>query len=729
MLYEVYKQVFGNIFLSTQIFKHVHQLQFYQYGLEYDDIVDIGWMYKHNHKGLLKEKLNNSNNYLYMDGEILFTKIANDDTELFITLFERFKHHVLGYYYRKNDNDWSKYLNNFDVVKYLFNRGYGKRIWRINLNNIDINILKYYLENQWLKPTMDLFSYYQSELMKDNRTSRIDLQEKIEMIVKYIEPTKIGENIIRHPAQLLGSLQDVPIPSLIKSISHLLGNKDDVIMMNDYTFQNQQSITIQQAVENVQQAEDHLVKLVQSLGGVSNENSNIKLNHFKFSRVQTDQAPQRPFWPLWVEKTGQEFITSWKESSKRIRVTAETLCFSNLVNGADHQKLKDEHSSFRDIGPFLVAKFMVNVNVQGLIFIYQQGYHAINMSGIGLHMFYQDLVKLTNKQDREAIVGLSNSPFVLGPHLNPNNIPDQGPNVLSKLEILKRCCDGGYYQNLDYYLGKFKDNLELDQQQINYLFARVRLNRYAIGVLYSHGFIYTDKIYDGVEFYIHFWFDKFDKERMKTFLRRLDKPTKRMLLTQLIECIVINNDYVSFKHLMNNFKNNKLTIDPNRSFLSHLAPATNINIIDYIKKNKSTCLRSNVVFKFFFQNLFEMATEDTDFNIPLIQYLLTNNCVDPDSSPSIPAVLESFRSKTRVINLNHFIYIAHRYKYMDQDANTPLTLVEFISRDQQKCNGKLNFKSIYANYGVDKNREKGLAYNNIGSLLVDLTNTYDTTSK
>ncbi|KAF2074826.1 hypothetical protein CYY_003851, partial [Polysphondylium violaceum] len=738
------------------IFKHVHQIQCNHYSLKYDDIVDIGWIHKHNHRGLLTDKLNsssdNSNNYLFIDGHYLFTTIANSDTELFITLFERFKYQVLGYYYScQYDDDWSKKLNNIDVVRYLFDRGYGRDIWFIKIERIDINLLKYYLESQWLEPSFCIFTKYQSKLDESTRTSRIDLKDKIELVLKHIESTIDPEKKIIDIANLLYNLKDGPI-SLIKSFYHLI-EKIDVLPQVNKVLQTKYSITLQEVVNFGQTAEDLLASSVNSKNSKNSNNSsnnnksknqnnsnyNRSIDQYNFSMRQAFQISQNRFWPTWIDKQGQEFIKGWQVSSSRIKVKNQHIYYSLMDDCMDHQSLMDKElpsdflnkkyhnlsESFPDITRFICTACKLNTNVQAFRFMYRQGYTAPEVRDHRARgLSYQELTKLTSDQDRDAIVELSNSP----------NVGRRG-NVLSKFEILYYCVLSGHYKNLDYYLGKFKDNINLNERQINRLFSSAPKHLFIIKVLCSHGLRFTGKFNDK-RLYNHCWFDKFSKDSLTTAFQVLDKfkksqEIKRELFDGLILYLIQNNDSLGFKYLLDN--NSDIKLDPTnesfcKEFLDCLVSSTNINIIDYINKNKSTCLSSYVNINSFFESIFLKATTQFVFNAPLIEYLVANNLISPDF---YRAKINSYRSRARVFSLYHFIYFAHRYKYIDKQTNTSsTTLVEFISRNQRRCNGKLHFKSLYRNDGNSNDdeggdRKEGPDYFKFKNILVDMTNTFD----
>ncbi|KAF2070211.1 hypothetical protein CYY_008472 [Polysphondylium violaceum] len=120
---EFYQQVFHNLFLSTKIFHQVREIQRDRNGLRYDDIVDVGWMISYGHVGLAKEKINNRDIQVFVDMEDLFGVVADsDDTEMFISLFERFRVYANQYLF---DNYVSiGKIKNTKVIAYLVENKY-----------------------------------------------------------------------------------------------------------------------------------------------------------------------------------------------------------------------------------------------------------------------------------------------------------------------------------------------------------------------------------------------------------------------------------------------------------------------------------------------------------------------------------------------------------------------------------------------------------------------------
>ncbi|KAF2070661.1 hypothetical protein CYY_008024 [Polysphondylium violaceum] len=714
-MYQYYQQIFNHKYLSTQIFKHVHQIQCNHYSLKYDEIVDIGWMHKYNHKGLLKEKLNNSNNSnnnLYIKPKYLFTAIANNDTELFISLFERYKYLTLDYYLFHSDEILS-ILNNIEVVKYLFQRGYARQVYEIKIDKVDRDIIFFYIDNKWLKPTISIFSQYIRELEQENQTARTDLQDSIQLIVKHLENPNLNHldffKLVRYP-----------IPSLIQQLLPLLQQK-----------YHQESLEIESSqlkilIDNIQSQEDELVRTKESnsVAVVA-----AKADLFKLMKEGLLVDPLISVWCEWVVKGDEEFFGLWNRLSKRLRVSSNHIYFNTTTDidasTSDCQLRRD--SSVLDIGRIVIDSCCVNTSVQVLKFLYQQGYNLVNRVRNNT-AFFKTLVLLTGNQDRETIVELANS---------TQNI------ILPKIRILECCCRAKHRENLDYYLGKFK--ADINDQQIKRLFKLCNKKPYLIKLLTSHGLQWPSASVGDLVLYNYCWFEKFSAERLEKAFKSIVFTTKNqaewerreMFLNSLLVHSINNNDYPSFKHLIINAR---MTLDvKDQDIQISLALCTNLNIIDYVNKNRSTCFSislSALVVNKFFADIFEKSFDQESFNPLLIDYMIKQNAINTKTLSTLQTnLLESRTQLDKVqftpkqeITFNYFVYFVQEYKHDSIDLLCSVLIqssqfVEYIYRNQNRFTSTPRFQSIY-DY-IIQNFLGSSSFGYYLHLIKDLINRYD----
>ncbi|KAF2068521.1 hypothetical protein CYY_010152, partial [Polysphondylium violaceum] len=239
MIIDIYRSVFSNVYLATKIYNTVHQIQIDRFPLKYDDIVDVGWMLKYGHVGLVREKIKR-NEYLYVKPKHLFSIVANTDTQMFISLFEKNKYYALKYYHTGSgfERVFEK-LVNVDVVKYLFQNGYARDLSNLDhhIRLLDIKVLSWLLENQWLKPTplflisskRDALTYHFTSTKDTNYT-----KEFVDLVAQYtpspIQHAEI-EVIMRYS---LCYSKGEPCPFIFDSLSPLFVKDPDIRFQIEY---------------------------------------------------------------------------------------------------------------------------------------------------------------------------------------------------------------------------------------------------------------------------------------------------------------------------------------------------------------------------------------------------------------------------------------------------------------------------------------------------------------
>ncbi|KAF2070955.1 hypothetical protein CYY_007728 [Polysphondylium violaceum] len=159
----LYRDVFGNVYLSSLIFKCVHQIQINDFSFKYKDIWGVGWMITYGHIGLLRDKIKNDANRLYVCVEELFSIIANyKDISIFIALFELHKTAVLQY--MQNNENYRQVIDkvrSLKIFSYLHNNGHLRTLETPPALS-DYSIVEYltklgYLKISYLRPTDSSF--------------------------------------------------------------------------------------------------------------------------------------------------------------------------------------------------------------------------------------------------------------------------------------------------------------------------------------------------------------------------------------------------------------------------------------------------------------------------------------------------------------------------------------------------------------------------------------------
>ncbi|KAF2070659.1 hypothetical protein CYY_008022 [Polysphondylium violaceum] len=96
--------------------------------------------------------------------------------------------------------------------------------------------------------------------------------------------------------------------------------------------------------------------------------------------------------------------------------------------------------------------------------------------------------------------------------------------------------------------------------------------------------------------------------------------------------------------------------------------------------------------------ILEMAIQD-QYNVPIMDYLTVEKYLDVHIQIQIQdgTLHTKHNSKDGFIALNlyHFIYLAHSIFIDPETSTSSMTLIEFISRNQDGFNGNLQFTSLY----------------------------------
>ncbi|KAF2078122.1 hypothetical protein CYY_000593 [Polysphondylium violaceum] len=102
----LYRSIFRNVYLSKQIFTHVSVIQQDDNSLKYDDIIEVEWMAKYGHIGLLSDKLHRGAALFYerpWDFKV-FKALLKKDFEVFKIFYQRF--YKYNTYIKDDRNDF-----------------------------------------------------------------------------------------------------------------------------------------------------------------------------------------------------------------------------------------------------------------------------------------------------------------------------------------------------------------------------------------------------------------------------------------------------------------------------------------------------------------------------------------------------------------------------------------------------------------------------------------------
>ncbi|KAF2073276.1 hypothetical protein CYY_005405 [Polysphondylium violaceum] len=605
---DLYSGVFNNKYLSTKIFNIIHEIQIDRYSLKYEDIVDVGWMFRHGHIGVAREKINSNNKQiLYIDHIDLFSIVANTDTNLFISLYEQNRYTAREYLVRKKNvifdsTNIKQQLKNKQVIKYLYDREFKDDILeQLVVAKMDPEVIEYLLEIGWFRVSSDL------------------IKREFDPTIGYYgtcSPPKVLELLLKHfkgPIPLKDSKEIIRLnlisPDIPTDLSPLLP-----LLHPDIR---------KEIIDGFEQTVfDKLFRILDQ------KNNRVKkINHLKsiipiVVRETRDIMVLEAYamWSQWTREGGQDSLFDlWNTNVNRIRVCGDHIYYHTKhdLSPRINEEYLVKDTNVVDIGDFLKRLACVQVNLSIFEFLHKKGFRSMMITSDNspeYTEFYSQLAKLSNKKDVDMIVNLSMRYYKL----------------LDRKDLLKACCRLGL-------IDKFKYYFELIKKDNDYHWAAI------VPILFkeaaNHGHYHMYRVIESYgqetsmgrsEFK-----DLFIQNSFKCLEKEVDKIINSdggdsILFLDFVEIGIKFSDFLGVKTLLNKY----LSIygDENfgydKLFIQLFGMTTNLTIIDYLSKHQSLFFMTtgSIQAKSFFKNVLEKALQFK--NLPLVEYLLKYKCLE-----------------------------------------------------------------------------------------------------
>ncbi|KAF2070207.1 hypothetical protein CYY_008468 [Polysphondylium violaceum] len=561
----LYTQVFSNKYLATKIFNAIHQIQINDFSYKYDDIIDIGWMIKYGHKGLLKEKLKNSNT-IHVDTIDLFSVVANYDTQLFIKLFQERKESALPEYL-ENLETIVENISNVEVLSYLFENGHKKELGLVRILYMDIKVIEYLFANGFLKSSpLLLVDNHQGGRRPKPRYEVIEYsREKIDLVIKYLPEPIISVN---DATNIVNFLLVYPVPLVFDMLSPLFQRDIQNRSFGYMEF-------------------EHAKNLIQKAQTYKQTKLNLDDLSDEYIYQQSKDRGAR-FCSSWLDHGEEGFHFIWNKVSAQIRFTENSVDFG---------------APGFDLSHFLLEIACEQGSLQVIETIFSGGFDKDSIRNRIRHhhyvKFYQKIAKKTSTVDRDLIVK-----FTVCDGL------DDG--IISKEDFLFYCCQGGHVDNLVYFLPLFLNTMGSSRHTMIisncFQYAIQKHQKHILRVLQSHGYYYSD-------------FSVFIESPLRYLLPSVEKAIEKhnssaedqdQYCNELLFLAIQRNDYVAVKFIVNRHQFQLKLSNQVRDSLAH---SQNLVIIDFICfNNKSTSFTTNEM------NLLLDRAQIVE-NKPLITYL------------------------------------------------------------------------------------------------------------
>ncbi|KAF2070333.1 hypothetical protein CYY_008350 [Polysphondylium violaceum] len=697
MIIECYRSVFNNKYLAAKIFDTVHEIQGDRYALRYDDIVDVGWMLKHGHLALAREKIqnsksnniHNSNRYLYVSPEDLFSIVANTDTQMFMSLFEQNKYEALKYY-ELLEAGFAK-LVNVDVFKYLFENGYGRDLDdKLLPQSMDIKVLAWLLENRWFRPTptwLIMNKKDHADNSDDSSDYTLDIQttnytkEFVDLVARFT-PSPIQHADIQ--AIVTYMLEESrPCYLIYDALSPLFVENPEIGIELGKGLLN-----YQQALEEIQAKRDCQKKIETNISSSSISELLVLANTPGY-RIERKMGIY--MWSTCISQGEHVFLRMWDALSKRIRVTEFSvyLGLTNDINDMpeDELEMDDDLVGISDIivdtacevGALKILDFLM---AKGLT---QPVYFAL----MDNNQFLDRLMDKTLSQEECNIV------------LRISGGPDEDGWLIDKSAALSSCCVRGNANNFNSLYPLFKQGLgtKMDYPVRNLYPACIQSGQYhMIKVLQDHSlFLSAHK-------QTLFLFCK--RYPFRYLLQDIDRYIAKQqgycgaFYNMFLEWAINQNDLVAVKHI---FTQHKFDSIPSRA-LNKLPELQNLAIIDYINRNRSQCFTAAAAGPT--NNVFGGLLEPSklsSLNIPLLEYLINENCT---GDVNVDHIIPFFARDSQIEpghSFHQIVYLIDHRNYVSIDPFIPILVdspdwsqcFEYIYRNQHRFQTKPSFQSIF----------------------------------
>ncbi|KAF2074116.1 hypothetical protein CYY_004558 [Polysphondylium violaceum] len=596
---KLYRCVFSNLYISTKIFTHVHQIQLNDYSLKYDVIVDAGWMYRNGHIKLLKEKINNTNIKLYVCNKELFSLIANADTCLFIVLFERTKDSALDYLDSKSAyDDFLSNIRNKEVLVYLHKEGHLKRIKFKLVGRMRVDVVEYLVDTGYMVLTPNVLlhnrvfgreyngqevnrEYNEEEmyLLPDKSVIMHHKREMVELVLKHVAKP-ISQT---YAQQIMAYLYSNPTLYIYELLSP---HFDPGIEKTKIEINNQIKVPYSSAAGVI---ERHLETLRQRASIYQYRSKPIDLVHL----IKQDC---RGFW-MWLLKQGDEAFFSL--STQRITTSLNAVFF--YFGDIESRDEMDPSFDSLDVYPDILEAACMHGCVKVIKYFIDSGFNSQRINTRILdhsYTFFKSALRHTSDEYRGIMTDLAKFLF-----------------TISCAKILQSCCEHGYVDNLNFYLARYKvpDDSQTYQETITHFYDLALYNnhKHICRALEAQGHPYSDCPDDNLRLIERHGF-KYMLDDVRRHIDRVQDSNKTDMILELLKISAIHNDFVGFKFILTEYikvvKGN--IIDVAAMMIAH---SSNLAIIDHVYQHNATYFESPATFSLFVKKLYQSSADQNNF--------------------------------------------------------------------------------------------------------------------
>ncbi|KAF2077072.1 hypothetical protein CYY_001639 [Polysphondylium violaceum] len=262
---QLYRSIFSNVYIAKQIFTQVSVIQQYDNSLKYDDIIQVEWMNKYGHIGLLSDKLHRGAALFHEKSRdfSVFKALVEKDFDAFKIFYQRF--YKYNTFIQEDNNYYSSFeqvvnTGHLEAVKWMCENGYSHQVkswYRLDRSNQTKGpeIVRYLVSNGWFRVDFNLF--WANDLNSLSNKPGF-LQVMIDLAPKPI-PRKQVQDIVN------SLLEICPSQSVLDTLSPLIPDGLKIETQRDrFNVSDQAIIPVYQYIITRNLVDPHTLSLIQA---------------------------------------------------------------------------------------------------------------------------------------------------------------------------------------------------------------------------------------------------------------------------------------------------------------------------------------------------------------------------------------------------------------------------------------------------------------------------------
>ncbi|KAF2070214.1 hypothetical protein CYY_008474 [Polysphondylium violaceum] len=278
-------------------------------------------------------------------------------------------------------------------------------------------------------------------------------------------------------------------------------------------------------------------------------------------------------------------------------------------------------------------------------------------------------------------------------------------------EVLLYCCLFGSGDNFNALYPLLSKHLLLQRDVPPLLNACVEsLEYHMISVLHGHGLMFSDYREHFLELCENYPFTHLLDDVSRVIANASNEKDRTVVCAFFLSSAIKHNDLVGTKYIFSQHKFDSLE----NKDLKELSSLKNLAIIDFINKNRSECFTFEALNNNYIQTLFNKIIDieirqNQPINVPLVEYLIQENCIDIKSFKDIQAFFDHNNGIQETYTFYQIVYLIDHNNYSSMDSFIDILIdtvdwykyLEYIYKNQDKFQTKPSFQTIFDHLIID----------------------------